>query len=123
MKWKFTIFTNVFIMFGFWLAGFIAISPAFNHFVQYAEISNPISLPVITSIVFSTRLSSLLIPIFWLFASIVFMMRLRQRSQMDRIELVQLHTSISIMGGLFLFVLFAVAGVLPFLQIGEFIST
>ena len=57
-----------------------------------------------------------------MFVSIVFIVKLRQRSQMDRIELVQLHTSLSILVGLFLFVLFAVAGVLPFLQIGEFIK-
>ena len=64
MKWQFTIFTNVFIMFGFWLVGFIAILPAFNYFVQYAETSDPASLPVITSIIFSLRFISLLIPVF-----------------------------------------------------------
>ncbi len=105
-----------------WLLGFIVISPAFNHFVQYAETSDPISLPVITSVVFSVRLSSLFVPVFWLLLSIIFMIRFRQKLQIDRIELVQLHTSISVMGGLFLFVLFAIAGVLPFLQISELIG-
>lgn len=122
MKWQLTIFVNVLILFGFWLAGFIAISPAFNHFVQYAETSDTSSLPVITSIVFSGRLISLIIPAFWLLVSIIFMMRLKQSSQMNRIELVQLHTSVSIFGGLFLFVFFAVAGVLPFLRFGGLIE-
>ncbi len=122
MEWRLTIVINVFIVFGFWLLGFIAISPAYNHFVQYAPTGDLLSLPMITSAVFAVRLSSLLIPVFWLLASIIFMMLIRQKSQLERIELLQLHTSMSVLGGLFLFVLFAIAGVSPFLYISEYIK-
>ena len=119
MKWQFTILSNVFVMFGFWLAGFIAILPAFNHYVQYAEINDSLSLPLITSIVFSVRLISLLLPIFWLMLSIALLIQLKHKSAIERIERIQLHTSLSILGGLVFLIVFALAGVLPFLQIAE----
>lgn len=122
MKWQSTIFVNVLIVFGFWFAGLIAISPAYNYFVQYTETSTSISLPIITYIACSFQLVSVVVPVLWLLVSIIFMMRLKQSSQMNRIELVQLHTSVSIFGGLFLFVFFAVAGVLPFLRFGGLIE-
>ncbi len=122
MKWQFTIFVNVLIMFGFWLAGLIAVAPAYNYFVQYAETSDSVSLPIITNIAFSFQLVSVVVPVLWLLVSIIFIIRIKQRSQMNRIELVQLHTSVSIFGGLFLFVFFAVAGVLPFLRFGGLIE-
>lgn len=118
MKWQFTIMVNVLILFGFWLAGFVAVSPAYNHFAQYALTSYVDSMPAVTDMIFSVRLSSLVIPILWLLVSILFMRRLKKRSQIDRVELVQLHTSISVFGGLSIFIVFALAGILPFLKFG-----
>lgn len=118
MKWQPTIIVNILILFGFWLAGFVAISPAYNHFIQYSDINNINTLPVFTSFVFSVRFISFLIPVIWLFVSIILMMRFRQRSQLERIELVQLHTSLSIFGGIVLFLVFALAGILPYLKFG-----
>lgn len=118
MKWKFTIFMNVCIVFGFWLAGLIALSPAFNYFVEYTETNDQISLPMLTSMVFTVRLDSLLVPLFWLLVSMIFVVKLKQKVPIERIETVQLHTSVSILVGLLLFVVFALAGILPFLKFG-----
>lgn len=119
MKWQFTIFVNVLIVFVFWLAGFLVLSPAFNHFIQYTETNGTEVLPVFTSFIFSLRFFSLLIPLVWLVVSTVLMNRSRSGTQLDRLELVQLHTSLSVLIGLTLFLVFALAGTLPFLKFSE----
>lgn len=118
MKWKFTISVNALIVFGFWLAGQIAVAPAYNYFVEYSETSDTVSLPVITNLVFSVKFISVAIPIFWLVVSIILMKRLQKRSQLEKIGWVQLHSSVSVLMGLLLFLIFALAGVLPFLKFG-----
>lgn len=118
MKWQFIIFLNVLIVFGFWLVGIVTISPAYNHFILYPEISDTEAMPVLTSFIFSVRFISLLIPFLWLVISIGWIKKLKKLSQPERVEWVQLHTSVSVLGGLMLFIAFTLAGILPFLRFG-----
>jgi hypothetical protein len=120
--WSITILINCLILFLFWVAGFTAISPAYNHFVQYAQLVGEIDLPILTQTVFSIRLWSLLYPAGWLLASVLFLLRLKKKESSRRAELVQLHTSASIFAGLLILVIFFTAGILPFLKIGVLID-
>jgi hypothetical protein len=121
--WKNTLIINVLIMFAFWLAGFIAISPAFNHFVQYPNTAEELQLPILTKTVCSLRLTSLLVPVIWLLVSVFFIIQLKKKNVTERIECIQLHTSISTLAGLIIFIIFAIGGILPFLRISGFIQS
>jgi hypothetical protein len=116
--WMITVICNALVVFGFWLVGFIAATPAFNTFVQYAEYGEIIPLPIFSDAVISSRITSLIIPVIWLFVSIALIMRVRKKTQVERLQIVQWHTSISVLGGVIIFVLFVIAGVLPFLKFG-----
>lgn len=120
--WRVTLIINCLILFLFWVAGFIALSPAFNHFIQYAEVVGKIDLPILTDAIFSARLSSLLIPAGWLLGSVLWMLALKKKEPARRAELAQLHSSLTLLIGLLIFVVFLTAGVLPFLKIGVLID-
>jgi hypothetical protein len=118
--WPLTIIANTMIFFLFWVAGFLAISPAFNHFVQYAHVVGEFSLPILTDSIFSVRLTSLAIPAGWLLGSFFFWLWVKKKQPEQRAHLVQFHTSASILVGLLMFVIFLTAGILPYLKIGAF---
>lgn len=120
--WPITIIINCLVLFLFWVAGFIAISPAHNHFVQYAHVVGASSLPILTDAIFSVRLLSLVVPGGWLLGSVLFMLALQKKEPARRTELTQLHSSLTLLIGLLIFVVFLTAGVLPFLKIGVLID-
>ena len=120
--WCVTIIINSLIVFLFWAVGFLAISPAYNHFVGYANLPGEFPLPIWTDLVFSVRLTSLVVPAVWLFISLIYLFWLKNKDVPRRTELVQLHTSVSILLGLLFFAIFLTAGILPYLKIGAFID-
>ena len=117
-----TLIINSLVVFLFWVAGFISISPAYNHFVQYAHVIGKFSLPILTEAIFSVRLLSLIVPFSWLLGTLIFLPWLMNKEPARRSELVQLHTSLSLLVGLLLLVVLFTAGILPYLKIGTVIS-
>ena len=120
--WRITLIVNALILFGFWLTGAIAISPAFNRFVLYTDGKPVFQLPLLTATVCEIRFSSIIMPVIWLIVSLCFMIWLDGKNETDRTKWVQLHTSVSIFCGLIILIVFSLAGVLPFLLIGALIE-
>ena len=58
---------NIITMFLFWLACWIAITPAYNHFFQYGEPGS--ILPQLTELAIDARVYMLLIPVLWVIIS------------------------------------------------------
>lgn len=116
--WSITILLNSLSLLLFWITGFIAIAPAYNHFVQYAHLVGTIDLPILTQAVFAVRLYSLAVPVAWLLCSLLFLLWFKNTVLNKRNEWVQLHSALSVFVGLVLFVIFLTAGILPFLKIG-----
>jgi hypothetical protein len=120
--WRLTVALNSLIVFLSWLAGFVALSPAFNRFVQYAPPGERLPLPILTDFMLSVRMTSLAFPVAWVLGSIFPLMWANRRDQIRRTEIVALHTSLSILAGLLLFLVFVTAGILPYLQISALID-
>lgn len=120
--WRVTIIINCLILFLFWVAGFVATAPAFNHFVQYTEVFGKLPLPILTDAVFTVRMSSLIVPGCWLLGSFGYLFWIRQMDEERRRDQVSLHTSLTILVGLLFFVIFLTAGVLPYLKIGALLD-
>lgn len=119
--WRINIIVNNFILFGCYLIGAVAVTPAYNHFVQYADGVSPENLPVLTATICSIRFSGIIIPVLWLMFSLIFMIRLKNRQGPVLNQWVQLHTSVSILSGIIIVFVYSLAGILPFLKIGGLI--
>ena len=120
--WKIIIAVNALVMFLFWAAGELAIAIAYNHFVQYPEACGVIVLPLITSIALSTRKFSVALPIAWSLVSFFYYKFIRQKIPAERNEYLLIFTSITVCIGFSMLIFFGLAGILPYLKIGQVIK-
>lgn len=116
--WRITVILNIFIMSFFWLAGRLAITPAYNHFIQYPETPGYIALPIMTKAAASVINVAVILPIIWIFVAFILYRFLRKQNPADRNEHLLAFTLITLCVGFLMLLFFGLAGILPFLQIG-----
>ena len=114
--WKLTLCANALILGLFWLVAQVAITPAHNLLVRYAETGA--ALPILTDVAISLRMPSLAVPALWAVLTLVVGIRMKARAENARCQWLGLHTSISVVLGLVVLFFFALAGILPLLKIG-----
>lgn len=116
---RFLIIGNIILIFLFWIAALTAVTPAYNHFVQYGP--QGAGLPSLTSVVLSCRSVSIAVPVCWsLFLYLTH--RNSRKNQQERSNTVLLGLTVSTLCiGMILLIIFLSAGILPFLKIGALI--
>ena len=122
MMCKITIIANTFLMILFWIASELAISPAYNHFIQYPRGGKTIILPLTTEIALYMSRFAVALPIVWAILSFFIYRFTRQKTTADRNEYLLVFTSITISVGFSTLIFFGLGGVLPFLRIGAVIK-
>ena len=75
---------NVIIMFLFWLACIVTITPAYNHFIQYGETGS--LLPYLTQLAIDARFFLLFIPIFWIIMSFWVFKTIRDKQKENQLQ-------------------------------------
>lgn len=118
--WRLTFSCNVFALFLFWLLSRLAITPAYNLLVQYAETNT--ALPMLTEVAISIRTWAVVVPSVWALLTFFLVRRIPNQTETRRNEIVLLHTSTSLCLGLLLLFVFALAGILPVLKIGAVLN-
>ena len=112
----FILISNVVLMFLFWCACQIVVTPAYNHFVQYGNIGDV--LPFFTQLVVDSRFLFLLIPILWLVLSFKIHKIIQKKKIGEQIQALLLFSLVTLSGGLMMIIIFTLAGILPYLKIG-----
>jgi hypothetical protein len=120
MAWKINLGCNILILFLFWILSLVAITPAYNLFVQYGQAGT--ALPTMTDLVIQTRFLSSGIPLIWAILTVYWGTRMDNQTEVKRNERLLLHTSVTISLGLAMLFIFSLAGTLPFLKIAALID-
>ena len=107
---------NVIIMFLFWLACMVTITPAYNHFIQYGEAGR--ILPVLTQLAIDARFYLLCIPSFWGILSFWVCRRIREMQKEKQLQFVLFFAMLSMSTGFLMLILYGLAGILPYCMIG-----
>ena len=107
---------NSIIMFLFWLAGIIVVTPAYNQFVQYGESGG--ILPSLTQFIVNFRVFFVCVPIIWLCVSFWIYQILKNRQAEDQLKILLLFSLLSIAVGFSMLIIFGIAAILPYLLIG-----
>lgn len=114
--WKITLACNVLMLVLFWMLAMMAIAPAHNQLVVYAE--TDLALPMLTDFAIRTRFLSGFVPVTWALLAIPVGRWLGKQNDSKRIEGLMAHVVASIVVGLVLLFMYGLAGVLPVLKIG-----
>jgi hypothetical protein len=115
--WKITLCCNVLILILLWLLSMVIITPAYNHLVQYAE--TQMALPILTDYAIQLRYLIGIIPLSWAVLSIVYGKWLSKQADGKLGQCLVAHTSITLVIGFAMLVIFSLAAILPILKIGE----
>ena len=115
--WRATILANVLLMYLFWLAGLIMVTPAYNHFMRYGQAGDRLPQPTVIAI--SLRVVAVGIPMVWTVLSFFIFKILRTKAVERRVEFLLAYTMATLVVGFFILLFFSLSGILPFLQIGE----
>ncbi|MCK5695456.1 MAG: hypothetical protein KAH62_02445 [Desulfobacula sp.] len=107
---------NSIIMFFFWLAGIIVVTPAYNQFVQYGESGG--IMPGLTQFIIDFRIFFAGAPIIWLFVSFGVYQIVKNRQGDDQLKILLLFSLLSIAVGFSMLIIFELAAILPYLLIG-----
>ena len=113
----FILISNVVLMFLFWCACQLAVTPAYNQFVQYGDSGNV--LPFFTQLVIDSRFFFLLIPILWIALSFKIHKIIQKKKMEAQIQALLLCSLVTISGGFLMIIFFTLAGILPYLKIGS----
>lgn len=118
--WKMTLINNVMVLTLLWLISQIAITPACNLLVQYAQ--SGVTMPPLAELVLRFRIPSVLVPVAWAILTLILGLGLRDREDSRRLEFLSLHASLSAILGLLVLFFFLLGGILPALKINGIIS-
>lgn len=118
--WRAILLANALLMYIFWLAGLVVVTPAYNHFVRYGQAGDNLPLP--TAAAFSFRLMAVVIPAAWTVLTLFILKLLRNKPAERRVEILLAFTLATLIVGLFVLLFFLLAGILPFLQIGTMLK-
>ena len=115
--WKITLGCNVVILALLWMLSLVAITPAHNHFIQYADTDQ--ALPILTDLAIQARLLVAVIPLSWAGFTFALSKRMQPQIETKRGEYLMAHTSVTLGIGLLMLLFFSIAGILPALKFGE----
>ncbi len=118
--WFLTMLINCIIMVLLWLLSEVAITPAYNFLVQYAD--TRMAIPLLTDLAFDIRYYGRFIPFTWIIITLFWGLRLRNYLKDERSESLSMHISLTICIGLAPLVFFAIAGILPILKISAIVN-
>lgn len=118
--WILILACNSVIVLLLWLLSEIAVTPAYNLMVQYAD--SHMALPILTDWAFQLRPYGRIFPLIWAAMTVLWGRSVYKMPKQERGEWLVAHTSITLGVGLLQFVLYAIAGILPFLKIGRVIT-
>lgn len=107
---------NVIIMFLFWLACMVTITPAYNHFIQYGETGS--LLPYLTQLAIDARFFLLFIPILLIIISCWAFKSIREKQKENQLQFLLFFIMLSISSGFLILIFYGIAGILPYLKIG-----
>ncbi|MCK5662583.1 MAG: hypothetical protein KAI17_03805 [Thiotrichaceae bacterium] len=107
---------NTIIMFLFWLACWVAITPAYNNFIQYGETGS--ILPYLTQLAIDVRVFLLFIPVLWIVISFLVFKTIRKKQNETRLQFLLFFIMLSISSGFLMLIFYGIAGILPYLKIG-----
>jgi len=99
-----------------WLMAMVAIAPANNIWVVYAETGT--ALPILTEQAIALRQWSAAAPLAWAILTLRFGRHLAGQPEQARCIGLIVHLATSLLIGLALLLVYALAGILPFLNIG-----
>ena len=114
--WKIALVCNVLIMALIWMLAMVAITPAHNLLLVYAE--GDLALPLLTDYAIQARSMSGLVPATWAILAIPYWKWLGRQSDAKRSEGLIAHAAVSLLLGFALLLIFTLAGILPILKIG-----
>lgn len=106
---------NIILMFLFWLVGIVAITPAYNHFIQYGDGKG---LPILTQFAIDIRFYAVCLPILWVFISNSIFKITQAKQKEHQIEILMFFILLSLTIGILMILFFGIAGILPYLKIG-----
>ena len=112
--WRITIIANALLMGLFWLTSLLSVSIVYNRFVQYSASKAPMALPLPTEFALSIRLWAGILPLSWIFLSYVIWQKVKDKGPEHRSECLLTFTSITMIVGFSMFIIFALGGTLPF---------
>ena len=115
--WRITLILNALLIGVFSLGSAASQIKLHNQYVQYPNAeSNACHLPAISGL--ALRLQWLLptVPIAWALLTLVLLILFWRQSEPPR-DVVQMHTSATLLVGLFMLVFFVAAGVMPYVSI------
>ena len=114
--WKAILLGNVLVVCLLWLLAMVAITPAHNLMLVYAQ--QQVDLPILTDLAFQVRGLSAAIPIGWALLTLRMAWAIRESAPGQRQEGLLMHAVSSWVVGLLLLLFFGLAGILPILKIG-----
>ena len=119
--WRVALILNALLMAVLGLASAISQIKLRNFFVQYPQageelLGEPATLPTISNLALRLHWLYTAVPVLW--ALLVLGLLVLYRKQDDRVrDIVQIHTSATLLVGLFMLTFFVTAGVMPFISI------
>jgi hypothetical protein len=113
--WKLTLILNALLMGVFGFGSAVSQIKLRNMYVQYPHAGEGVPLPAISDLALKSQRAFVAIPIAWVIGTLILMILKWKRSEPPR-DMVQLHTSATVLVGLFMLGFFVVAGIIPFLS-------
>jgi hypothetical protein len=114
MMWRIPLILNTVLMWIFAFTAFVSIGKLYSHYVQYPD-DGAKPLPVISTIALEVPWLLLAIPLIW--TLVLFVLLKRFHTKPLSAEFMNFHLSVSLFVGLSMFLFFAVAGVMPFIDL------
>lgn len=118
--WKFVLLLDVLILALLWMLSMVAITPAHNLLVLYAE--QDLVLPLLTDYAIQARSMTGALPLVWAILTLPMGKWLATQTESRRLEGLMLHAAVSLLLGLALLFVYGLAGILPILKIGASLS-
>lgn len=115
MMWKLTLILNALLMGVFGFGSAASQIKLRNMYVMYPSASEGVPLPAISDLALKIQWAFTAIPIAWALLTLILMILNWRKSEPPR-DMVQLHTSATVLVGLFMLGFFVMAGIIPFLS-------
>ncbi len=113
--WKITLFCNILILSLLWLLSMVAITPAHNMLVQYAEMG--VVFPLLTDYAIQVRSFMGIVPLGWTILTVFYGKWVSKQADSKRNEYLASHITVTLVLGLSMLLFFSLAGILPILKI------
>ncbi len=115
MMWKLTLVLNALLMGVFAFSSAASQIMLRNNYIRYSDESGSMPLPAISDLALKIQWALLAVPVIWAMLTFVLIILNWRKAESPR-DVVQLHTSATVLFGLFMLGFFIIAGILPFLS-------